>query len=77
MLARHMMAAPVPPSERAKISLPAELERLVLACLEKKPDRRPQTAAELASALATVPIEPWNEARAAEWWQTHRTAERQ
>jgi tRNA A-37 threonylcarbamoyl transferase component Bud32 len=76
MLARHMMAAPVPPSERAKISLPRELERLVLACLEKKPDRRPQTAAELSSALAAVEVAPWNEARAVEWWQGHRTAER-
>jgi eukaryotic-like serine/threonine-protein kinase len=76
MLARHMMAAPVPPSERAKISLPRELERLVLACLEKKPDRRPRTAAELSSALAAIEITPWNEARAAEWWQAHRTAER-
>jgi serine/threonine-protein kinase len=76
MLARHMMAAPVPPSERTEISLPCELERLVLACLEKKPDRRPQTAAELSIALAAVEVVPWTEARAAGWWQEHRTAER-
>ena len=76
ILARHMMATPVPPSERAKITLPGELERLVLACLEKKPDRRPQTAAELSSALAAIEGTPWNEARAGEWWQVHRDAER-
>ncbi len=35
-------------------ALPADLRRLILRCLEKKPDRRFQTAADLAFALRTA-----------------------
>ena len=77
MLARHLMAEPAPMSQRTTMPIPAELERLVFSCLEKKPDRRPQTVAELSSALATVAVTSWNEARALEWWQANRKVEPQ
>jgi serine/threonine-protein kinase len=68
MVARHLRADPVPPSQRAPFPVPPALDRLVLACLEKKPDDRPQTAGELARSLASVPVEPWTEAQAEAWW---------
>ena len=36
--------APIPPSQRTELPIPRELDDLVLACLEKDPDKRPQNA---------------------------------
>ena len=49
LLAAHLQQTPVPMSEanpRAKI--PPQVQRLVMKCLEKDPDLRPQSAGELA-----------------------------
>jgi tetratricopeptide (TPR) repeat protein len=43
---------PRPPSEHAKV--PPRLERLILACLEKDPGRRPSTAREIALELEAI-----------------------
>jgi serine/threonine-protein kinase len=70
----HLHTPPTPPSERLGRSLPPELERLIIACLEKDPARRPQSAAELGAALATLPCRnEWNEQTAATWWRRVRT----
>jgi len=50
----HVSQPPVPPSRRTGNPIPAELERLVLACLAKEPADRPQSASELNAALGTV-----------------------
>jgi serine/threonine-protein kinase len=50
----HVSQPPVPPSQRTGNPIPAELERLVLACLAKQPADRPQSASELNAALAAV-----------------------
>jgi eukaryotic-like serine/threonine-protein kinase len=47
----HLQREPVPPSQRTDNPVPATLEGLVLACLAKRPEDRPQNAAELAAAL--------------------------
>jgi serine/threonine-protein kinase len=52
---KHLQHPPEPPSNRTDRPIPAELETLVLACLAKRPDDRPQSAARLAEALAGVP----------------------
>ena len=70
VIARHLNDVPVPPSQRTGTFIPPALEELVLACLAKRPDQRPQGAAELAASLAAVEVEPWDEAQAAEWWKT-------
>jgi serine/threonine protein kinase len=44
MLIDHVQTRPVPPSQRTELPIPRELERTVLACLEKDPNRRPQNA---------------------------------
>jgi hypothetical protein len=44
----------------------------VLSLLDKNPDARPQSAAELACRLEEVPIRTcWSHARAAQWWHAH------
>jgi len=70
VIARHLNEAPLAPSQRAGFPIPPALEQLVLACLAKRPEQRPQSAAELSGALAAIDVEPWGEEQAAEWWKT-------
>jgi hypothetical protein len=49
-----------------------DLERLILLCLEKRPENRPQTALELGRRFAACSLETrWSEDLAAEWWKSH------
>jgi eukaryotic-like serine/threonine-protein kinase len=72
MLAQHLQVAPVPPSVRTPNPIPAKLDEIVLACLAKDPEKRPQNAIELARRFdeCTFPA-LWTEARAQEWWSTN------
>ena len=67
-------AAPVPPSRRTTNKISAELDQAVLRCLERGPERRPQSALELRNLLLASPraanFTP--EARAAWWAEFHR-----
>jgi serine/threonine-protein kinase len=72
VITQHLQAAPVPPSERTELSIPAPLEHLVLACLAKKPEDRPQTARQLARSLDAIDEMTWSEEEAARWWRVHR-----
>ena len=47
MLMQHVQATPVPPSQRTELPIPQELDDLVLACLQKDPNLRPQHAQDL------------------------------
>ena len=68
MALHHLQTAPVPPSRRTERPVPESLERVILRCLEKDPDRRPSTALELASELAACPVPPWTQEDARRWW---------
>jgi serine/threonine-protein kinase len=71
----HLKAKPVPLSHVSELPIPAELEAIVLRCLEKEPEDRYQTAAELEAALQSVPLEdPWSQVKANEWWNLHGLA---
>jgi eukaryotic-like serine/threonine-protein kinase len=67
---QHLHQEPAPLSARG-IAIPAELESLVLACLSKDPDRRPQSAAEMRRQVEACPVEPWDSDSARAWWSKH------
>jgi hypothetical protein len=72
MLLQHVQTAPVPPSERSELSIPRQLEAILLTCLEKDPAKRPLSALHLESQLARVPCtEQWTNDRARQWWEAH------
>ena len=72
---RHLQSEPVPPSQVSEIEIPAELERVILQCLAKRPEDRPSDAMALACALESVPLrEPWSTRRAEHWWEVNHPA---
>jgi eukaryotic-like serine/threonine-protein kinase len=74
LIAKHIQEPPVPPSRRTELDVSPQLEQVVLACLAKRPEDRPQTAGELDRMLAEIEIEPWSEEEATQWWRTHQPA---
>jgi len=74
MITKHIQEVPVPPSQRTELDVAPELDRVVLACLAKKPEDRPQSASELDRMLSEIEIEPWSEEAATQWWRTHQPA---
>ncbi|HEY8077419.1 MAG TPA: serine/threonine-protein kinase, partial [Labilithrix sp.] len=68
ILSAHMSTPPEPPSKRLGRELPAELESLVLACLQKKPELRPASARALADALGKLALAGWTKDDAEAWW---------
>jgi serine/threonine protein kinase len=66
----HLHTPPEPPSHKLGRPLPAQLEALILACLEKEPVRRPASAQALVDALlACDDVGTWGEAEALAWWR--------
>lgn len=69
----HVQKIPVPPSEMTELPIPRDLENIVLRCLAKSPEERPQSAAELGELLDSIDVQPkWTQAQASEWWRLHR-----
>jgi len=66
--AQHLSAVPEPPSSNGGRDLNRDLERIIMECLEKKPDDRPASGAEVADRLRALPIERWSQQQAADWW---------
>ncbi len=71
MVLKHVQTAPVPPSERTELPVPPDLERVIMKCLEKAPDARPQSARQVAAMLDACDIDDWSADQAAAWWQVH------
>jgi serine/threonine-protein kinase len=73
MAMAHLTEAPQAPSRRSELPIPQSLDRVVLACLEKKREDRPQSAAELRAMLqGCADVVPWTEDRANRWWALHK-----
>jgi serine/threonine-protein kinase len=68
---QHLHQKPEPLSAHG-VEVPPELEALVLACLEKDPARRPESAAALRAQLEACRVEPWTDEDARRWWQKHQ-----
>ena len=71
MLVKRLHDDPLPPSQVAEVPVPADLDRVIMLCLSRDPAGRPD-AAGLATALASVRVDPWTESDAAVWWATHQ-----
>jgi len=71
--AHHLHSVPECPSLRLARPLPADLETILMRCLEKKPNARPSSAEELAAALsACAGADDWTTPRARAWWSKNR-----
>ena len=63
---------PVVPPREIRPSVPPDLGAVVMRCLEKRPQNRFQTAAELTAALDRADLyDGWDSIAAAEWWEIH------
>jgi len=72
MVFAHVQTTPEPPSSRTEVPIPQDLERLIMACLNKDPADRPQSAEAFSQALDDCAMsDPWNETRAGEWFGGH------
>ena len=69
--AHHLHSVPLPPSSQGVRAIPPELETLILRCLAKSPDDRPESAAALRTALLELGSR-WTERDAGDWWARHR-----
>ncbi len=72
VFAHHLHSKPDPLSDRG-VTIDGPLEAIIMRCLEKAPDERFQSAAELAQALLDCPnATDWTPARARAWWNEER-----
>ncbi|HZL84648.1 MAG TPA: protein kinase [Candidatus Krumholzibacteria bacterium] len=72
VLVHHARTPPPPPSYRSELEIPSAIDDLILWCLEKEPDKRPQEATALAHRIAALVLPaPWNDDRARHWWEAH------
>lgn len=63
-------------SECSPFQVPAELDALIGRCLEKDPADRPQSIAEVASALDGLLVhKPWTRSQIDAWWNEHWVSE--
>ena len=70
IIGHHLHTEPTPPSERLGKDLPVELEAVIMQCLAKDPDQRPDSAREMRERLAACfEIRRWRQADARAWWQ--------
>jgi eukaryotic-like serine/threonine-protein kinase len=72
LMYQHANTPPVPPSQLSEFEIPPALDAVILACLAKFPEDRPQSAAELSSRLMqAMPAPAWTEELAHRWWNRH------
>ena len=69
---KQLSAQPIPPSRRTTQLISAEMEQLLLRCLEKDRNLRPQSALELKTYLLATPrAADWTPHMSNAWWDTY------
>lgn len=72
MALAHVQKPPSPMSERTELPVPLGLEQVILACLDKDPEKRPKSAQDLARRLERLNDVPqFCRDMAATWWETN------
>jgi serine/threonine-protein kinase len=71
MFVQHLQAEPIPPSQRTELPIPPELDAFVMSCLEKDPNKRPQSARDLFEMASACCTDGWSNRDAQAWWETH------
>jgi serine/threonine-protein kinase len=76
IVSKHLHETPEPPSHRGPAGIPPQLDLVLMACLEKSPEKRPASARELARMLRRVHgAERWSDEEAEAWWLHHVPAQ--
>ena len=74
-LLAHAQSPPVPPSTKTTQLIPPDVDGLVLACLAKDREHRPQSARDLLRSLDAIRFaQSWTDQRARDWWKEHLPA---
>ena len=70
LLLQHLEKQPDPPSERIDEPISSEFEALILSCMSKDVEKRPQTIREVLIQLRSIqPTLEWSECQAHDWWK--------
>ncbi len=65
---------PVRPSERVERAIPPKLDELIMACLARDPEDRPQDAGSVIDLLDSIPEHAqWGQKQARAWWQANQS----
>ena len=71
----HVMNIVPPPPAQFNPAIPAALNQLIVACLAKDPQDRPQTALDILQRWIEIHgLGAWTEADARRWWKEHGAA---
>jgi serine/threonine protein kinase len=69
---QHLSTVPMLPSQRLGTPIAEDLENAIMACLDKNPARRPQTARDLGKSLTLgMKTITWTKEDADAWWGRH------
>jgi eukaryotic-like serine/threonine-protein kinase len=69
---KQLAAKPVPPGQRTTNPVSPEMEQIILRCLEKEPDARPQSVSELRTLLLDCPAAAdWTPEDRVAWWEAY------
>lgn len=72
VLSHHVHTQPIPPSQCTDNPITPLLEDLVMQCLQKEPDHRPQSAGEIIELLKDFQgATPWSLQDSIEWWKNY------
>jgi serine/threonine-protein kinase len=71
LIVHHAKTPPAPPSSRSEMPIAGDFDRLVMDCLAKDPNERPQHARDLLMRINELSLPAWTEDCAQGWWHVH------